>query len=230
MSNFYSATNEEYRGLDTERPELPYGPYTCKPGFVWREAVPGDYVCVSPYSRDVASLDNSLGPSRKEPGGGYYGPDTCKQGFVWRESRPSDHVCVPPLHRVWAKNDNELAAYRMAYPPAAPSNGIQIVEKIEGPSIKPERRVYVSGVFTPNKVVEFFTYAEYDAAGVQSGLKTFAKVKADENGRINSWISRSNFVGWYEPQLPVIVVDSGTGIVSNPVGTVSGYQSFFKYY
>ena len=35
----------------------PYGPDTCKQGYVWREAT-GDYVCVEPSVRGQAALDN----------------------------------------------------------------------------------------------------------------------------------------------------------------------------
>ena len=28
--------------------DLPYGPDTCKQGYVWRDAIPGDHVCVVP--------------------------------------------------------------------------------------------------------------------------------------------------------------------------------------
>jgi hypothetical protein len=46
--------------------ELPYGPDTCKPGFVWREAFRNDHVCVPPESRSRAAQDNQLASSRSE--------------------------------------------------------------------------------------------------------------------------------------------------------------------
>lgn len=70
------------------------GPYTCVNGLVWREAVPQDFVCVSPSWRQKTRDENAHGPSLRQPGGGPNGPDTCRQGSVWRETRPSDHVCV----------------------------------------------------------------------------------------------------------------------------------------
>ncbi|WP_426503549.1 hypothetical protein ACPPVO_38825 [Dactylosporangium sp. McL0621] len=90
--------------------DLPYGPYTCKSGYVWREAVPGDYVCVLPSQRTTTQGENALGPSRRQPGGGAWGPDTCASGFVWRESRPSDHVCVPPASRARVRAPASSAA------------------------------------------------------------------------------------------------------------------------
>lgn len=41
-----------------------FGPDTCKPGFVWREAFSDDRVCVTPESRTRAATDNSLAGSR----------------------------------------------------------------------------------------------------------------------------------------------------------------------
>jgi hypothetical protein len=35
-----------------------YGPDTCREGYVWREAFPGDHICVRPWVRDQASRDN----------------------------------------------------------------------------------------------------------------------------------------------------------------------------
>jgi hypothetical protein len=100
-----------------------YGPYTCVVGLVWREAVPFDYVCVSPQWRDKTWQENALGPSHRQPGGGPYGPDTCKQGYVWRETRPSDHVCVPPLSRDQNRRGNGNASTGYAHPDQLPANG-----------------------------------------------------------------------------------------------------------
>jgi serine/threonine-protein kinase len=87
---------------------------TCVQGYVWREAVPRDHVCVTPETRAQAAQDNSLAASRRSPTGGAYGPDTCLQGYVWREAVPGDHVCVTPETRTQAAQDNSLAASRRA--------------------------------------------------------------------------------------------------------------------
>ncbi|GGW81153.1 hypothetical protein GCM10010350_77400 [Streptomyces galilaeus] len=100
-----------------------FGPYTCATGLVWREAVNGDAVCVSPQWRSKTWEENRLGPSRVQPGGGPYGPDTCKQGFVWRETRPSDHVCVPPESRTVNRRANTTAYTGYVHPDQLPANG-----------------------------------------------------------------------------------------------------------
>lgn len=94
--------------------QLAYGPDTCKQGYVWREAVPGDHVCVRPNVRDQAAADNARADSRRQPGGGAYGPDTCEQGYVWREATPGDTVCVKPETREQATADNRAANSRRA--------------------------------------------------------------------------------------------------------------------
>jgi hypothetical protein len=96
--------------------DLPYGAETCKQGFVWREATPGDKVCVTPATRERVRTDNVQAASRREPNGGAYGPDTCKQGYVWRETIPSDHVCVTPEERSAAAEDNRRARDRRVKP------------------------------------------------------------------------------------------------------------------
>ena len=93
---------------------LPFGPTTCKSGFVWREAFHGDFVCVTPGSRSEAAADNAAARSRIQPGGGASGPLTCRPGFVWREARPSDRVCVTPSVRARTRQENLDAVSRFA--------------------------------------------------------------------------------------------------------------------
>ena len=88
-----------------------YGRDTCKRGFVWREAVPGDHVCVDPTTRTQAAEDNRLAAQRRA-GHGPFGPDTCIQGFVWREATPNDHVCVTLATRAKVHDDNNRAQSR----------------------------------------------------------------------------------------------------------------------
>ncbi|MER5645611.1 hypothetical protein [Streptosporangium sp. NPDC002524] len=91
----------------------PYGPDTCKQGYVWREATPADRVCVTPATRNQTRLDNAQAAARRA-GAGPYGPDTCRQGYVWRETTPADHVCVTPATRAQVRADNAQAAARRA--------------------------------------------------------------------------------------------------------------------
>ncbi|WP_151898950.1 hypothetical protein [Nitrosospira lacus] len=84
-----------------------FGPDTCLPGFVWREAFNGDHVCVTGATRTQAANDNSIGSQRKVPG-----TDACKPGFVWREASPTDHVCVLGSTRTQATLDNSQANAR----------------------------------------------------------------------------------------------------------------------
>jgi hypothetical protein len=85
----------------------------CRQGYVWREAFPGDHVCVTPATRAQAAYDNSQASARIEPGGGAYGLNTCLQGYVWREARPSVLVCVRPETRDQAAYDNSQAKNRL---------------------------------------------------------------------------------------------------------------------
>jgi hypothetical protein len=43
-----------------------YGFETCKPGYVWREAVANDKVCVTPDAREQARYDNSQAQQRAQ--------------------------------------------------------------------------------------------------------------------------------------------------------------------
>ncbi len=89
-----------------------YGPDTCKPGFVWREAFTDDTVCVTPAERSLARRQNQKANLRKNPSGGAYGPDTCRNGYVWRDATEGDHVCVTPDERSQAAQQNAEAPGR----------------------------------------------------------------------------------------------------------------------
>jgi hypothetical protein len=91
-----------------------YGPDTCLTGWVWRDAFPGDHVCVTGATRSQAAADNAAAASRRNPAGGDYGPDTCLPGWVWREANPADHVCVTPQTRSQTAADNAQADNRRA--------------------------------------------------------------------------------------------------------------------
>jgi hypothetical protein len=89
-----------------------YGPDTCLNGYVWREAIPADHVCVTPLVRMQTAQENDLAGAHRSPTGGPYGPDTCLSGYVWREAYPGDHVCVLSPRRQQARTDNAHAAER----------------------------------------------------------------------------------------------------------------------
>lgn len=203
---------------------LPYGPYTCKQGFVWREAVPGDHVCVQhgprlPDIRKATADENAEGPSHREPGGGAYGPDTCRPGFVWRETRPSDHVCVRPSSRERARVHNESAPFGLVSPDATPNNNIFVGEEI----VNRQARLWVTGSFSPNKPVAFYAYDRNLVRG-DRGLVLIAKWTADANGQLlgnrypspgTRFFQTGCTVDYYNRRIvPIIVVDEGSGIVS----------------
>ena len=89
-------------------------PGTCISGYVWREAIPSDHVCVTPATRSQTAADNAAASSRVNPSGAY-GPNTCISGYVWREAYTGDVVCVTSAVRAQAAADNAAAASRIAH-------------------------------------------------------------------------------------------------------------------
>ena len=89
-----------------------YGAQTCLNGYVWREAVPTDRVCVTPMVRMQTAQENDAAAAHRSPTGGAFGPDTCVNGYVWRAAVPGDLVCVVPPRRQQARNDNAQAPAR----------------------------------------------------------------------------------------------------------------------
>jgi len=199
--------------------DLPYGPYTCANGYVWRDAYAGDQVCVTPAIRTQTATENALGPSRREPGGGPYGPDTCKQGYVWRETRPSDHVCVPPSSRDQAYSDNSSAHLRLADPGATPRGGVSIsttLNQLGG-------RLFANGSgLTPYGAVTF------SAVGIGTtrpyGLGT---LYADAYGNLPGWqyVADVWCRSYQTGPATIVVLDVRTGLV-----TTAGTTTAFLHY
>ena len=87
-------------------PGTPIKTTGCKPGFVWRNALFGDSVCVTRAEHDEAIAQNANADNNREPGGGAYGQNTCRSGYVWREAVANDAVCVTPHEREKARRQN----------------------------------------------------------------------------------------------------------------------------
>jgi hypothetical protein len=90
-----------------------YGLNACLEGWVWRQAIPTDYVCVTPAVRTQTAKDNVAGPSH-EAVGSPFDFESCAIGYVWREAYPNDQVCVLPATRQQAANNNAQAPNRVA--------------------------------------------------------------------------------------------------------------------
>jgi hypothetical protein len=55
-----------------------YGKDTCLEGYVWRQTISSDHVCVTPAVRDQVQADNAADAQRR----GLFG--LCRTGYVWR--------------------------------------------------------------------------------------------------------------------------------------------------
>jgi len=83
---------------------------SCASGYVWREAVANDHVCVTSDTRRQVQQDNVQARVRVAQ----TNSDGCSGGYVWREATRADHVCVTPPVRAQAMADNAAAASRVA--------------------------------------------------------------------------------------------------------------------
>jgi len=78
-----------------------HGAAACGNGRLWRQATPGDHLCVDPSARAAAAFDNAhAGGRARGPGG------ACGAGYVWREATAGDRVCVTPAIRALTRSQN----------------------------------------------------------------------------------------------------------------------------
>jgi hypothetical protein len=91
----------------------PFGPDTCAQGYVWREAIPSDHVCVTPDVRTRTQQENTAAPGLRDPNGAY-GSNSCKQGYAWRNAFNGDAVCVTPNIRDEVAAENAAASSHVA--------------------------------------------------------------------------------------------------------------------
>ncbi|QTD98669.1 RICIN domain-containing protein [Streptomyces cyanogenus] len=82
----------------------PFGPSTCKQGYVWRESHPEDHVCVTPDVRTQTWNQNRANYGNTDDNG------RCRDGLVFREAIPGDEICVTQSVRDAARKANEQAA------------------------------------------------------------------------------------------------------------------------
>lgn len=82
-------------------------PGKCLAGYVFRDAAPGDKVCVLPTTRDRAAADNLDAPNWVNADG------TCLFSRVYRLAVPGDKVCVSATTRAQVVSDNKTAADRI---------------------------------------------------------------------------------------------------------------------
>jgi hypothetical protein len=88
----------------------------CMTGLLWREAFPGDHLCVSHAAREIIALDNLNDISRHKLGFRGVVLAECIPGYVWREARSGDTICVTPAERAQVAHDNAVAAARVSGP------------------------------------------------------------------------------------------------------------------
>jgi hypothetical protein len=91
----------------------PYGADTCLYPLVWRDAGPGDRVCVDRARRTQIAEENRLHPYQVNPEGPY-GPNTCREPAVWRDAFVGDEICVTPASRDLAAFENRDQPNRLA--------------------------------------------------------------------------------------------------------------------
>jgi hypothetical protein len=102
----YEASNGDQMVSKKELQRAAHVRGACVKPFIWRQAEPGDKVCVTKETQMRILAENRAATDNRSPTGGAYGPDTCKVGFVWRNAFDGDVVCVTPESREMTASDN----------------------------------------------------------------------------------------------------------------------------
>lgn len=201
---------------------LPFGPYTCKSGYVWRAAFSGDGVCVTPANRDLVAQETRDGPSHTLSNG------FCHSGFVWRETRPEDHVCVsnlppPPgqlAPRDRERSNNSQAVYRLQDPTETPFGGVS--SWTTGYDQTGAFHNASGGGMTPFGQVSFY-YLYPSTTGLR-GPYTLSSRTADGNGSLASgYIGKVYCDRAATYRATIVALNQRTGLVTQ-VGSSEGVR------
>jgi len=197
---------------------LPYGPYTCKSGFVWRAAFNGDGVCVTPTNRDQITQENNASWMHTLSNG------YCQSGYVWRETRPQDHVCVsyyaPPgglSPRDRERSNNSQAVFRLQDPTQTPYGGVSSWTSGTD-SLYAYHNASGSGM-TPYGEVRFY-YLYPSTTGLR-GPYSMSWLTADGSGYVNGYIGAIGCDRASTDWATIVAQDQGTGLVTK-VGYSAG--------
>lgn len=188
---------------------------SCAHGYVWREAVPGDNVCVEPWMRDLTRSDNAAAPGRWT--GGASGSHACIPGFVQRKAVDHDDVCVSPWTRVLVILDNASAARRTA--PADEYHCIAIPgERLPGLPLPLPPDIFCVR-FVENSVIARYNYNGFGADG---SVGVFWYTNRNERGTIPARIM-SPFTAW-EAQSRLKDGSVGTCVTATAAGSTPPFD------
>lgn len=196
---------------------LPYGPYTCKSGFVWRAAFSGDGACVTPAHRDLVVRENNESWMRTLSNG------YCVSGYVWRETRPEDHVCVsnyppPPgqlAPRDRERSNNSQAVFRLQDPSETPFGGVGTWTT--GTDLMYAYHSASGGGMTPYGQVSFY-YVYPSTTGLR-GPYSLSSLYANASGYVSGAIGRVGCDRAATYRATIVALDQRTGLV-----TKAGYS------
>lgn len=188
---------------------LPYGPYTCQNGYVWREAFANDQVCVTSTDRSIVAQENAAGPSHTNYGTSY--PYWCLSGYVWRQAKPSDYVCVVPASRDRERSDDALAESRLVDPSQTPQGNLSVTEL--DPSWT-DMSVKVSGSYlTPYSGYTFYWW-------LRGFGHSMGGVTADARGNVSNQRAGAIPCQGNVTSPPVLVVDDRSNGIVTTAGKV----------
>ncbi|GII31263.1 hypothetical protein Pmi06nite_47050 [Planotetraspora mira] len=196
---------------------LPWGPYTCAQGFVWRQATADDLVCVYPSRRTDVAAENSGSPSHKLLNTMY-----CVPGYEWRLANPSDRACVTSIQRRMARMENESAVYSLADPAATPLGGVRVMTKRGTGGVN---HLYATGTgVTPQWSAAFYAVG-VNGPNWPTGRPWIGEARSDAQGGFAGWtyINQVTCLPTETKPAPVVVLDFGTGVVTT-AGTTDAYM------
>jgi hypothetical protein len=187
---------------------LPYGPYTCQNGYVWRNAFANDQVCVTLTDNFVVAQENAAGPSHTNFSTSY--PYWCLSGYVWRQAKPTDYVCVVPASRDRERANNGNAESRLVDPSQTPQGNLtSVTDKYYSTG----GYVYASG----SSLTPYGGYTFYWWLPTGSGHRTMEMggVSADARGNVYDQYAGSISCQQFVTNPAVLVVDDlSSGIVT----------------
>lgn len=164
------------------------GPDTCLEGYVWRETVPADHVCVTPAVRAQVQADNAAAGQRR------MGDGACLPGYVWRGAAATGEADYEAAVSSAYAAGQDLTTYVQAHMDALAANDHVCVTSEVRSQTASDNLAWDRRVLTMRLNLSPYNATVLHGAGFNAGTAYVEVVRRSDNAVLwQTWISTNEW-------------------------------------